>query len=201
MLKVGLTGGIGSGKTAVSDTFSELGVAVIDTDIVAREVLVNKPELLDQLKETFGTQIVNSDGTLDRAALRSAAFSNQENKQKLDNIMHPAIRSATLEQMQSASSEYCVVVVPLLIETNFKALVDRVLVVTAPYEKRVQWIAKRSGLDRAETEAIINSQTSDAKRLEHATEHLTNDNSLESLRNKVKELHQTYLALSKQTNN
>jgi len=143
---VGLTGGIGSGKTAVSDAFSELGVPIVDSDVIARTILQKKPELLNTLSKRFGKTILNENNELIREKLREIAFANDANKADLDAIMHPAIRTETLEQIDLYKSEpYCIVVVPLLIETNFKDLVDHILVVTAPIERRLEWLATIRG--------------------------------------------------------
>ena len=201
MLKIGLTGGIGSGKTAVSNSFEQLGTPIIDTDIVAREVIEDS-NLLECLINTFGEQILKQDNTLDREALREVAFESSKNKSKLDQIMHPAIRHATLKEIELAKQEnakYCIVVVPLLIETNFIELVDRVLVVTAPIEKKLKWLKDRSNLSAEMAKRIMSAQCSDEVKLAHANDHIDNNNSLENITIKVKELHQYYLSLSQQT--
>lgn len=195
-LLVGLTGGIGSGKTVVSNHFTELGVSVVDTDVVAREVVAFGSPILTKLAEAFGQQIINADGSLNRDALREIAFTNNSNKQMLDNIMHPAIRKKTLEQIQQADSTYCIVVVPLLIETNFKDLVDRILVITANKQNRIDWIKKRSAISAEQIEDIMQSQTTDKERLQFADDILENNNSIESLKTQINTLHQKYLELA-----
>jgi len=168
MLKVGLTGGIGSGKTVVSDAFKLHNVPIIDTDLIARKVLNTEKGLLNQLSTIFGQEIIDKQGQLIRSKLRDIAFKNKENKQKLDAIMHPAIRRTTLEQIhihEQKESPYCIIVVPLLIETGFIKLVDRVLVVTAPFEMRLKWLNKRSQLNTEKATEIIASQTTDKEKL------------------------------------
>lgn len=195
---VGLTGGIGSGKTTVSNAFGKLDVPIVDTDIIARDVLQLQPELLEELKLSFGNSIINSDKSLNRENLRKLAFSSKDKKAKLDSIMHPAIRQQTLLEIKKhAHSDYCIVVVPLLIETNFKTLVDRILVVTAPQKRKLSWLKKRSGLEVKEAQTIIDSQTSDDERLSYAHDHIANDKDIEDINQQVKALHEKYLAISK----
>lgn len=194
---VGLTGGIGSGKTTVSNAFAQLNVPIIDTDIIARNVLQSQPQLLERLSATFGSKNIQDNGKLDREALRKIAFSNNENKLKLDNIMHPAIRLETLAEIDKHSKAiYCIVVVPLLIETNFKELVDRVLVVSAPEQRRLGWLKQRSNLTTKEAKAIINSQTSDEERLRYADDYIINDKEIDDLKKHVYDLHATYLDIA-----
>lgn len=195
---VGLTGGMGSGKTTVSNAFELLKVPVIDTDVIARDVLQLQPHLLKELRSVFGNDIVQSDGSLDRARLRNVAFSSVENKTTLDSIMHPAIRKQTLIDIkQHAAADYSIVVVPLLIETNFKALVDRVLVVTAPQQQKLAWLKKRSQLSTTEAMAVINAQTSDSERLSYAQDHIINDKNIDGLNKQVQALHEKYLLIAK----
>ncbi len=199
MLKIGLTGGIGSGKTAVSDAFSTLGVTIIDTDIIARDVLIDNQTLLDTLTQAFGKQILDQNQQLIRPKLRDLAFQTPENKKKLDNIMHPVIRQETLHQIKLAEkkeNKYCIVVVPLLIETGFKKLVDRVLVVTAPHNRKLNWLKKRSELDQVTAEKIMSSQSSDAEKLAIANEHIHNDLDLDNITARVKALHTYYSSIT-----
>jgi len=198
MLKVGLTGGIGSGKTIVSDTFSSVGIPVIDTDVIAREVLNTNKELLSNLANTFGRDIL-IDGVLDRTILRERAFINDESKAKLDAIMHPAIRKETLQKIKDAKAnslhKYCIVVVPLLIETNFKEFVDRILVVTAAHELKLKWLKSRSGLSAIQAENIISKQSSDKEKLSIADDHIENNSDIKALKKKVMEMNDYYLSL------
>ncbi|MGH1541799.1 MAG: dephospho-CoA kinase [Arenicella sp.] len=197
MILIGLTGGIGSGKTAASDHFAKLGAPIVDTDIIAREILQQKPNLLNRLTDAFGPTILNKDGSLDRSELRKRAFADKDSKQRLDNIMHPAIRQQTLQQIDlHREADYCIVVVPLLIETDFKQLVDRILVVTAPLNKRLSWLQQRSGLSHDEAQAIIDAQTSDEERLSYAHDHVNNNRDLKHLYSQVKKLHHQYQSIS-----
>lgn len=199
MLKIGLTGGIGSGKTVVSDAFKSHDVPIIDTDVIAREVLNSETRLIDQLCTTFGPEILDNQHQLIRSKLRDIAFKDKENKQKLDAIMHPAIRRAAIEQIdihEQQQNPYCMIVVPLLIETSFIELVDRVLVVTAPVKMRLKWLDKRSQLNTKKANAIIAAQTSDKEKLAIADDHINNDSDLAAIQSKVIQLHKHYLKLA-----
>jgi len=198
MLKVGLTGGIGSGKTAVSDRFAELGAPVIDTDVLAREVVEPGEPALEKLVEAFGREILDGDGALDRGRLRRIAFSDPENKRRLESIVHPAIRqrlAARLKELEKQEFPYCIIVVPLLVETNFQELVDRVLAVEAPRERRIQWVMKRNGLSRKEVEAFMDSQASTEERRHVAHDIIENNGTLEELLEHVDRLHAKYLVI------
>jgi dephospho-CoA kinase len=199
MIKIGLTGGIGSGKSVASDMFAELGINIIDTDIIARKVLINTPSLLTKLTATFGNEIIDKNGDLNRTTLRNIAFKSQENKALLDNIMHPVIRLATareIKEVEKHSPHYCIIVVPLLYETGFVELVDRVLVVTAPHDRKLKWLEKRSHMTHNQAEKIINSQSSDKKKLSIANEHIHNDDDIQHIRQEVKKLHAFYSSLN-----
>lgn len=199
MLKIGLTGGIGSGKTVASDAFQALGITVIDTDIIAREVLTTNHNLLKQLAAAFGGDILDTDNKLIRHKLRDIAFSNAANKQTLDNIMHPAIRQATLDKIKETEHQqehYCIIVVPLLIETGFIELVDRVLVVTAPLERKLEWLEKRSQLNPSEAQKIMSTQTTDKEKIAAADDVICNDKDIHDVQTTVAELHKKYLQLS-----
>jgi len=200
MLKVGLTGGIGSGKTAVSDRFEYLGAPVIDTDVLAREVVAPGEPALEQLVDAFGREILEDDGTLDRDRLRQTVFADPEAKARVESIVHPAIRQrlrARLDALERQEVPYCIIVVPLLVETNFQELVDRVLVVEAPRERRIRWVMKRSGMSREEVEKIMESQASSEERLQVAHDVLQNDGTLEDLLEHVDRLHAKYLVVPK----
>lgn len=200
MLKVGLTGGIGSGKTAVSDRFAELGAPVIDTDILAREVVEPGEPALDELVDAFGDDILDGDGALDREKLRRIAFADPDNKRRLESIVHPAIRERVanrLKELEKQDVPYCIIVVPLLVETNFQELVDRVLVVEAPRERRIQWVMKRSGLSREEVEQFMDSQASSEARRHVAHDIIENNGTLDELLEHVDRLHAKYLVVPK----
>jgi dephospho-CoA kinase len=200
VLRIGLTGGIGSGKTTVSRRFEAHGVPVIDTDVLAREVVEPGEPALERLVNAFGRDILRDDGQLDRDRLRDMAFADPAVKQRLESIVHPAIRKrlqVRLEELAGWAVAYCVIVVPLLVETDFQELVDRVLVVEAPRERRITWVMDRTGMTRAEVERIMDSQATSEQRLRVAHDVVDNDGSLGELEEKVDRLHAKYLVVPK----
>jgi len=191
---VGLTGGIGSGKTVCSDHFQTIGVPVIDTDVLARQIVEPGQAALSALIAEFGEQILNSDQTLNRAELREVAFSSDENKAKLDAITHPAIRALSIQKIAEVTYPYCIVVIPLLSKKSaFSEFLDRILVVTADYEIKIERVKKRSQLSRAEVEQIMQTQLSEDQRKEFADDIIANDRSIKDAQLAVEELHQNYL--------
>ncbi len=201
MLKIGLTGGIGSGKTAVSDTFKNLGAPIIDTDIIAHELIDNDPEVLQQITDTFGRDIFNSDGKLNRKKLAKIIFNDKENKQLLENILHPKIKDCVLSQLQDLVSrhsppEYAVIVVPLLIEANYKNLFDRILVITADEQKRIERVQQRDNRSVSEIRSIITHQISDKKRLKEAKDIIENNSNIKNMESQVEQLDKKYTHLS-----
>lgn len=197
MFVVGLTGGIGSGKTLASDHFATLGAPVVDTDIIARAIVEpGKPALLE-LSAAFGDKILKPSGELDRPALRAIAFANDENKRKLDAITHPAIRVETFSQIQNAQYPYCIVVIPLLsADSAFSELLDRVLSVTADRDTKIERVKKRSGLSTSEIERIMQTQLSDEARLAFSDDVIENNSSIKDAQDEVVKLHDLYLELS-----
>jgi len=194
---VGLTGGIGSGKTVVSDHFAKLGVPIIDTDVIARLIVAPDKPVLKKLVEVFGDEILQKNGELDRSALRTIAFSSADNKTQLDSITHPAIRTETLLQITQANYPYCLVVVPLLTaDSPFIEVMQRVLVITAKRETKIKRVEKRSHLSRDEVEGIMATQLSDKDRLTFVDDVIANDGSIEEAQREVDKLHQLYLKLS-----
>lgn len=193
MLKVGLTGGIGVGKTTVSDCFHKLGVPIIDTDVIARDLVVPGSSTLKEIVAVFGEKVLTEQKQLDRKYLGQIVFANSPQRRKLESILHPKIKDIVFKQVQTLEAPYCILVVPLLIETDFVELVDRVLVVDAPDNKRIRWIKKRSGLSDSDVTQIIAAQTSRQKRLAAADYVIMNDGSITDLENKVLEVHQTIL--------
>ena len=191
MLKLGLTGGIGVGKTTVSDYFKKLDVPVIDTDVIAHDLVTPGSDALMEIVATFGDEVLTDRKELNRKLLSQIVFSDPPNRHKLESILHPRIKEVVLQQVQDLGAPYCVVVVPLLIETDFVELVDRILVIDAPDDKRIEWIRERSGISESELAQIIAAQTSRKKRLAAADYIIVNDGSISELQNKVLEVHQT----------
>ena len=199
MLKIGLTGGIASGKTTVSDHFASLGVPVIDADVNARTVVEPGRPALKSLLETFGSAVINADGTLDRAALREIVFQDAAAREKLESILHPAIRAlseAQTEQHAAEGAPYLIHAVPLLVETNQAPRFDRVVVVDVPVELQIERVMARDHCDRAHAESIIRTQASRAQRLRVATDVIENTGTTDALRLQVEQLHKLFLALS-----
>jgi dephospho-CoA kinase len=194
---VGLTGGIGSGKTVASDHFASLGVPIVDTDIVAREIVETGQPALNELVLKFGSEILNNDGSLNRATLRTIAFSNDENKKTLDAVTHPAIRQETASQIASIDYPYCLVVVPLLTsDSPFLEFTQRVLIVTADHETKVERVKRRSGLSESEVLRIMRTQLTDEQRVEFADDIVSNNGTIEDAQKQVEALHHKYLELS-----
>ena len=197
---IGLTGGIGSGKTVASDHFATLGVPIIDTDVIARKIVEPEQPALLSLVEFFGETILQSDGALDRGELRKLAFTNKENKQKLDSITHPAIRSEMFKQISQTASPYCIAVIPLLTaDSVFSESLQRILVVTTELETKIKRVMKRSNLNREEVMRIMATQLSDKERLSFADDVISNDGSIKDVHSKVDKLHNFYLSLSDNT--
>ncbi len=197
MLVVGLSGGIGSGKTVVSDHFNALGAPVIDTDVIARQIVEPGSPALEQLCREFGNEILLSDGALNRGALRNIAFSSKQNKAKLDAITHPTIRDEATAQVNSLDATYCILVVPLLnAESTFQSLMGRILIVTANREVKIERVMKRSNLSREEVVSIMSTQLDDSQRLSFADDVIENNTSLNHVYIEVEKLHQRYESLS-----
>lgn len=192
-LRIGLTGGIASGKSAVSAVFSEeLGVPVIDTDAIAREVVEPGTEGLAAVVEAFGEEVLDAGGRLDRRALRKRVFANDADRRRLEAILHPLIRKETRRRAETAGGPYQVFVVPLLAESDFRDYVDRVLVVDCPPELQLERLIARDGETREGAERMLAAQASRETRLGIADDVIVNDGSLAELREAVVELDARY---------
>ncbi len=196
MLRIGLTGGIGSGKTVVSDRFRQLGAAVIDTDEIAHQLTTPGAPAVQEIAREFDPGIVQN-GVLDRNVLRERVFNDSAARKKLEAILHPRIREEVNHKLKALAVPYCVIVVPLLIETGFQDLVDRVLVIQAPTEKRLDWLAQRNGFSRTHVEKILSAQASDQERAAIADDLLCNDGTIDVLLRQVDELHRRYMELDR----
>jgi len=195
---VGLTGGIGSGKTTIANFFAEHNIVIVDADIVARDVVAVGSPALTQISQHFGEHFIQADGHLNRALLRKKIFSNDTDKLWLNNLLHPLIREQLIAQMQAASSVYCLLVAPLLIENNLIKLVNRVLVIDVSETTQINRTTQRDNNSVEQVQAIISSQASRKDKQEHADDLLNNDNSsLEALKDSVAKLHQQYLTLAR----
>ncbi len=196
MLTIGLTGGVGSGKTTVTQYFSALGVPVIDADELARQLVEPGQPAFNEIVATFGRPILAENGQIDRKKLRQLIFSDPAKRVQLESILHPRIRQAIKEQLKQVDAPYCIVAIPLLIETGQADLVDRILVVDTPRENQIAWTKARDGVSEAEVEAILAAQVSNEVRLAMADDVLENDGSIDDLAAKVTQLHQQYLRLA-----
>ena len=194
--RIGLTGGIASGKTMVADFFSELGVPVIDTDVIARQVVEPGTTALDEIRGTFGDEVMQEDGSLNRKALREIVFADTAKREQLEAILHPRIREETMRQVAAVIEPYMIIVVPLLVESPMSALMDRVLVVDCSEETQLRRLLLRDGENVVTAQRIIDAQASRADRLAIADDVISNDGDPAKAREQALELHQSYLALA-----
>ena len=192
MLRVGLTGGIGSGKTTVANHFSRLGIHIIDADEIVHQISTPGHQAFDAIIQHFGNDILNTDGTLNRQKLSQNVFNNDAERKMLEGILHPAVREAMQQQIQESDSPYCILVIPLLVETGYTDLVDRVLVVTADRNKRFAWVKQRNDLSDTQIESIMAAQASDEDRNNIADDVIENNGSLDSLYKQVENLDRVY---------
>lgn len=195
---VGLTGGIGSGKSTVADLFAEQGVAVVDTDQIAHALTGPDGAAMPAIVAEFGAQVARIDGSLDRAAMRQRVFADADARRRLEAILHPLIASESARQATTATSPYAILAVPLLVETgNWQQRCDRVLVVDCPEEIQLQRVMARNALSAAEVRAILAAQASRAQRLAAADDVIANDDGREKLKAAVGKLHESYLNFGK----
>lgn len=201
-LVVILTGGIASGKTAVSDHLARKGVPVVDTDRIAREVVRTGSPGLQAVVEAFGPAVLDDDGTLDRARLRQQVFSDDSARRQLEAILHPLIESEARQRMdQYGDAAYVLLVVPLLVETGLFGDADRVVVVDVPESTQIERLMTRDQLSHEQAERMLAAQTDRQQRLDAATDIIENDGSLAQLRHQVDRLHEDLLTLSRRRRN
>ncbi len=190
--KVGLTGGIGSGKSAVCEIFSGLGVPVIDADIIACNLVQPSMPALEEITKIFGKEIISNDDTLNRKLIRDKIFKNEIERKKLEDILHPAIYEEISVQVENINSRYCIISVPLLLETNASIIVDRILIIDIPRELQLERASNRDKTNMSDIDAIINSQISRKNRLSFANDIVDNSGNINDLRQKIFDLHQFY---------
>jgi len=188
-----LTGGIGSGKTAASDHFLKLGVPVIDTDRIARDVVEPGQPALNAISESFGREFIGADGRLDRGRMRQAIFSDPGLKKRLESILHPVISTEVLRRIGELDDPYCILVIPLYAESSAYSWVDRVLVVDVSEQTQIERVMERDRISRDQAQAILDAQASRERRLSLADDVLDNSGSLAELQLQVENLHQKYL--------
>jgi dephospho-CoA kinase len=196
MLRIGLTGGIGSGKSTVAALLAMRGVPVIDTDELARHLSEPGQPAFDEIVHTFSTEILDENHRIDRNKLRQRVFESENERQRLEAILHPRIREAVQEKLAHIEAPYCVIVVPLLIESGFTDLTDRILVIDTLENVQIHRTAARSGLTEPEIRTIMSAQVSRAQRLQKADDVIDNNSDLKHLETEVERLHQWYLSLA-----
>lgn len=196
-LRIGLTGGIASGKSTVADMFAELGAAIIDTDVIAREVVEPGEPALAEIRDAFGDDVITANGRLDRAAMREIVFNDSEARKRLEAILHPRIREAALAQAAAAGGPYQVIVVPLLLESPLRDFVDRILVVDCPEEVQIARLMARDTESEARARRMLRAQSSRDARLAVADDVVVNDGDLGETLEQVQALHDCYLALAR----
>ena len=195
MLIIGLTGRIGSGKSAVSDKFKSLGINVVDADVAARTVVEPGQPALAEIERHFGSNILNQEGVLDRAQLREIMASDSEERVWLESVLHPKIGEQIAKELAESTSPYTIYVAPLLLETNSQKMCSRVLVVDVPKEIQIQRTAERDQVSEIQIEKIVTVQMEREERLEKADDVLVNTGTIKELEQQVMKLHQKYLEM------
>ncbi len=194
--RVGLTGGIASGKTTVADTLAKLGAQVIDTDIIAREVVEPGQPALDEIRDAFGDDVFHPDDSLDRRALRKRVFADPEDRRRLEGILHPRIREATMAAAEYLDGAYQVIVVPLLTSSSLAEEMDRILVVDCAEETQISRLLDRDAETEAQARRILAAQSSREERLAIADDIIRNDGSLAELEAATLRIHERYTELA-----
>ncbi|MES9899044.1 MAG: dephospho-CoA kinase [Sedimenticola sp.] len=196
MFVVGVTGGIGSGKTAVTDYFSSLGVPVIDADQVSREVVEPGEPALEEIVRLFGHEALQADGSLDRHHLRKRVFQDSSSRKILEELLHPVIRQRMRLQLSALTADYAIFSIPLLVETGGNNSVDRILVVDCPTPLQIERIVHRDGITPAQAEGILNAQCSREERLAVADDVIDNSGTIGQLHILVEQLHKKYTQMA-----
>ena len=196
MLIIGLTGGIGSGKSLVSEAFAHHRVPIIDTDQISRELVQPDQPALDAIAQEFGPSVLSEDGGLNRKLLRERIFHSPADRSRLEAILHPRIEARVREQIAQLDTPYCIVVIPLLVETGGYDFLDRVLVVDSAREKQIERTMQRDHIDAETVEKILASQVSRNERLRHADDVIHNEAGKDRVLAQVEQLHHYYLDLA-----
>ena len=201
MLVIALTGGIGAGKSTVADRFAELGVPVIDADLLAREQVQPGSEGLEDIARSFGPEVLTTDGALDRRRLRQLIFDDPTARKRLEGILHPRIRAQMRRRIAEIDASYVVLVIPLLVENAQMDLADRVLVVDAPEALQIERASRRDRQSHAEIQAVLQAQCSRTERNSFADDLISNDGSLRKLLDQTTALHHRYMSLARDKKN
>lgn len=196
-LVVGLTGGIASGKSVVASSFERLGVDVIDADRVAREIVEPGQPALEEIRQRFGDEVIDGEGCLKRRHMREIIFDDEEARRDLEAITHPRIREALVEKIKATNSEYCIVVVPLLIKSGMSDLVERILVVDAPESVQIERLTSRDDIDETLARKMIAAQETRTHRLEAADDVLVNTGPYKDIADLAAALHSGYSRLAR----
>ena len=197
MLRIGLTGGIGSGKTTVSDQFHSIyHIPVIDADEIGRKLLSPNGDAYSEVLETFGQESTLKSGEINRKFLREKIFSDEELRIKLGKIIHPKVQASITNQIKNFDTKYCLIVIPLLIESNMQSMVDRILVVDIHKQHQLERVSLRDQCDTGQVQAILDTQIDPEERLKYAHDIISNNGTLEDLVDQIHQLHEKYLALS-----
>lgn len=195
---VGLTGGIGCGKSSTSQFFSDLGIDVIDTDVIARQLTQPNGSAISLIQNTFGSSIIATDGTLDRNKMRDLVFANSELRHKLEQILHPLILKAVIRRIKQSQAPYVIVVIPLLFETNdYNHLIQHILVIDCDEQQQLLRTMERSNLSEQKVRSIMATQVTRETRIQKADDVILNNQDIEYLKAQILLLHHKYLALSK----
>jgi len=195
-LRIGLTGGIASGKTTVAGLFAELGATIIDTDVIAREVVAPGQPALDEIASEIGASLIDANGVLDRAALRELIFADDDARKRLEAILHPRIQDEARRQSDQAGGEYQIIVVPLLVNSSLKDILDRILVVDCDEETQIRRLTARDGESEDLARRILAAQASRTERLAIADDIIRNDGTVADMRQQVAALHEIYQSLA-----
>lgn len=196
MLKIGLTGGIGCGKTTVAKIFEQLKTPVIDADEIAHRLVAIGQPALTRIQQEFGTGVFNPDGSLNRKILKDIIFSDYKQKEKLESILHPLVYQAIQSELKRVNTPYCIISIPLLFETNMNHFVDRILVVDCSVETQIERLQKRDNMTTQRIQSIIGSQVSRDYRKAHADDLIDNSKTDNRLAEEIKKLHNLYLSIS-----
>ena len=197
-LSVGLTGGIASGKSTVADMFGELGVIVIDTDVIARDIVNPGQPALAEIGETFGAEVITADGSLDRKVMRSIVFAEPGKRKILESILHPRIREEAANQAAAATGPYQIIVVPLLVDSPMRSNMDRILVVDCGEQTQLARLLERDAETAAQAQRMMDAQASRTERLAIADDIIQNEGRLAETRHQVEALHSHYLTLAQE---